>query len=65
MFEALSNGTVTGVQLVVTIGAMIITFLAMMRFLNNTVEWFGNRAGVHNLTLEVSVIANGKIQGGV
>ncbi|KAL5007130.1 hypothetical protein ScPMuIL_015936 [Solemya velum] len=52
MFEALSNGTVVGVQLVVTVAAMIITFLAMMKFLNRTVEWFGDRAGVDNLTLE-------------
>lgn len=56
MFEALSDGTIQGVKLVVMVTSMIITFLAMMKFLNNTVEWFGDRAGVKNLTLEVRII---------
>ena len=45
IIEAISNGAVVSVKIVVNIVVNIIAFVALLEFVNQTLTWFGNRLG--------------------
>ncbi|KAK7494706.1 hypothetical protein BaRGS_00014104, partial [Batillaria attramentaria] len=50
LLEAVSEAALTGVRIVVSICANALVFVAVLEFLDKTVEWFGDQAGVDNLS---------------
>ncbi|KAL5006235.1 hypothetical protein ScPMuIL_015041 [Solemya velum] len=52
IIQAVSQGAVQGLKLVSVIIVNLLAYFSIMQFLNSTVEWFGNRAGVQGLTFE-------------
>ena len=53
MIEAAYQGANQSIKLVANICIQVMAFLAILKFLNNTLTWFGDRAGVDELTFEV------------
>ncbi|KAK7485896.1 hypothetical protein BaRGS_00022891 [Batillaria attramentaria] len=52
MFEAIAVGASTAVKLIANIAANLIAIIALLEFLNATLQWFGDRAGVDGLTFQ-------------
>lgn len=44
--EAAAGGALASIQLIANIAASLIAFLAALRFVNETLTWFGHRAGM-------------------
>ena len=44
-----------GVTVVVTLSANLLVFISLLAFADHTLEWFGDQAGVEDLTLSVSL----------
>ena len=57
MIEAAYQGANQSIKLVANICIQVMAFLAILKFLNNTLTWFGDRAGVDELTFEVRRLA--------
>lgn len=55
LLDAASNGALASLKIVGAIAANLIAFMSMLAFINATLAWFGDRAGVENLTFEVSI----------
>ena len=53
IFEAATNGAAVSAKLVAAIVVNVIAFLSLLKFVNVTFVWFGERVGVEGLTLEV------------
>ena len=53
MIEAAYQGANQSIKLVANICINVMAFLAILEFLNNTLTWFGERAGVDDFTFEV------------
>ena len=53
VIEAAYQGANQSIKLVANICINLMAFLAILKFLNNTLTWFGERAGVDDLTFEV------------
>ena len=56
VIEAAYQGANQSIKLVANICINLMAFLAILKFLNNTLTWFGERAGVDDLTFEVNVL---------
>jgi pyrimidine nucleoside transport protein len=46
LIEAASNGAQQSIKLVADIGLTITAFIALLQFVNATLTWFGQRAGL-------------------
>ena len=46
LIEAASNGAQQSIKLVANIGVNLIAFIALLQFINATLTWFGQRAGL-------------------
>lgn len=56
LLDAASNGALPSLKIVGAIAANLIAFMSMLAFINATLAWFGDRAGVENLTFELYII---------
>ena len=56
LIDAAASGAILAVKLVGNIAANLIAFIALLAFLNDTLTWFGKRAGLEDpdLTFEVT-----------
>ena len=52
IFEAIGNGAMTGMRIAVSVGAMLIAFVALIYMLNGLLGWFGGLFGFDGLTLQ-------------
>ncbi|XP_060085850.1 uncharacterized transporter YutK-like [Ylistrum balloti] len=52
LVEALSKGGMQGLQLMVNVLINLLIYISLFAFVNAAVTWFGNRAGMEELTLE-------------
>ncbi len=52
VFEAIGNGAMTGLNVAVSVGAMLIAFVALIYMLNGILGWFGGVFGFESLTLQ-------------
>ncbi|MEO1247526.1 MAG: NupC/NupG family nucleoside CNT transporter [Pseudomonadota bacterium] len=52
VFEAIGNGAMTGLNVAVSVGAMLIAFVALIYMLNGLLGWFGGLFGFDALTLQ-------------
>ncbi len=52
LFEAIGNGAMTGLNIAVSVGAMLIAFVALIYMLNGILGWLGSLVGVEALTLQ-------------
>lgn len=52
IFEAIANGARDGLTLALTVGAMLVAFVAMIALLNGIIGWIGGLFGLESLTLE-------------
>ena len=52
VFEAIGNGAMTGLNIAVSVGAMLIAFVAIIYMLNGLLGWFGGLFGFEALTLQ-------------
>ncbi|XP_060085848.1 solute carrier family 28 member 3-like [Ylistrum balloti] len=50
--EALSTGGMQGLQLMINVLVNLLIYISLFAFVNAAVTWFGDRAGVEELTLE-------------
>jgi pyrimidine nucleoside transport protein len=46
LIEAASNGAQQSIKLIANIGVNLIAFIALLQFINATLTWFGQRAGL-------------------
>ncbi|NXP21427.1 S28A1 protein, partial [Scytalopus superciliaris] len=53
ILEAASNGAAASVGLVANIAASLISFLAVLEFINAAVRWFGQMVDIQDLTFQV------------
>ncbi len=58
MIDAASAGASAAIGLVANIAACLISFFAILHFLNTTLTWFGLRVGIDDpvLTFEVFIV---------
>lgn len=65
MIEAAALGASQAIKLVANVAANLVAFIALVEFLNQTLIWFGNRAGMEKpdkeLTFQVKHIKNHSI----
>lgn len=52
VIEAAASGALTGLQLALNVGAMLIAFIALIAMLNFGIAWLGTHAGLPGLSLE-------------
>lgn len=52
LFEAIGNGAVTGMYIAMSVGAMLIAFVAIIYLLNGILGWLGGWFGFGDLTLQ-------------
>ncbi len=52
VFEAIGNGAMTGLNIAVSVGAMLIAFVALIYMANGILSWFGGLFGFEALTLQ-------------
>ncbi|MDJ0910940.1 MAG: NupC/NupG family nucleoside CNT transporter [Woeseiaceae bacterium] len=52
IFEAIGNGAMTGMKIAVSVGAMLIAFVALIYMLNGLLGWVGSLFGFDGLTLQ-------------
>ncbi|KAL8570397.1 hypothetical protein ACOMHN_035815 [Nucella lapillus] len=52
MIEAASAGASNAIMLVANVVVNVIAFLSILKFINATLTWFGDRAGVEGLTFQ-------------
>lgn len=52
IFEAIGNGAMTGMQIAMSVGAMLIAFVAIIYMLNGFLGWIGGWFGIPQLTLQ-------------
>lgn len=52
IFEAIGNGAMTGMRIAVSVGAMLIAFVAIIYMLNGLLGWVGGLVGIQDLTLQ-------------
>ncbi|KAJ8302015.1 hypothetical protein KUTeg_021002 [Tegillarca granosa] len=51
LLDAVSQGCETGTRLVVAVVVNVLVYTSLLSLVNSTLEWFGDRAGVVNLSL--------------
>ncbi|HNP36671.1 MAG TPA: NupC/NupG family nucleoside CNT transporter [Woeseiaceae bacterium] len=52
IFEAIGNGAMTGMRIAVSVGAMLIAFVAIIYMLNGLLGWIGGLFGFEDLTMQ-------------
>ncbi len=52
VFEAIGNGAMTGLNIAVSVGAMLIAFVALIYMVNGMLTWAGSLVGIEGLTLQ-------------
>ena len=52
IFEAIGNGAMTGLNIAVSVAAMLIAFVALIYMVNGILGWFGSLFGIEALTLQ-------------
>lgn len=52
LFEAIGNGALTGMQIAMSVGAMLIAFVGLIYLLNGLLGWVGGWFGFDDLTLQ-------------
>jgi CNT family concentrative nucleoside transporter len=52
IFEAIGNGAMTGLRIAVSVGAMLIAFVAIIYMLNGLLGWLGSLFGLQDLTMQ-------------
>jgi len=52
VFEAIGNGAMTGLKVAVSVGAMLIAFVALIYMLNGILTGLGSYVGIESLTLQ-------------
>ncbi|MEO1201402.1 MAG: NupC/NupG family nucleoside CNT transporter [Pseudomonadota bacterium] len=52
LFEAIGNGALTGMQIAMSVGAMLIAFVGLIYLLNGLLGWVGGLFGFADLTLQ-------------
>lgn len=52
VFEAIGNGAMTGLNIAVSVGAMLIAFVALIYMLNGILGWMGGWFGFESLTMQ-------------
>ena len=52
LFEAIGNGAMTGLNIAVSVGAMLIAFVALIYMVNGILGWLGSLVGIEALTLQ-------------
>lgn len=52
VFEAIGNGAMTGMHIAMSVGAMLIAFVAIIYMLNGLLGWVGSIVGIEDLTLQ-------------
>ncbi len=52
IFEAIGNGAMTGMQVALSVGAMLIAFVGIIYMLNGLIAWCGSLVGIEGLTLQ-------------
>lgn len=53
LLDAVTQGCETGTRLVVVIVVNVLVYISLLALIDSTLEWFGDRAGVANLSLTV------------
>ena len=53
IFDAAASGALSGLQLALNVGAMLVAFTALIALLNALVGWIGTLLGVEALTIEL------------
>ena len=53
---AIMEGALEGAIVVVQVAANLIAFIAILHFLNSSLEWFGLRVGQEGITFEVRYV---------
>lgn len=48
ILEAAAKGASESIKLVANVAVNLVAFIALIEFLNQTLIWFGNRAGMEN-----------------
>ena len=59
LIDAASSGASQSIKLVANIAVNLIAFLSLLAFFNDTLTWFGKRAGVNDPPLTFEVRAAG------
>ena len=54
LIEAASNGASMSIKLVANIAVNLIAFVALLHFVNSSLVWFGDRAGVDDFSFQVN-----------
>ncbi len=52
IFEAIGNGAMTGMQVAMAVGAMLIAFVSLIYLLNGALGWVGSLFDIEGLTLQ-------------
>lgn len=52
IFEAIGNGAMTGLSVALSVGALLIAFVAIIYLLNGLIGWAGGLVGFEDLTLQ-------------
>lgn len=55
MLDAVYQGCETGTRLLVAIVVNVMIYISLLTLVNSTLAWFGDRAGVANLSIEVNI----------
>lgn len=53
IFDAAASGALSGLQLALNVGAMLVAFTALIAMLNAMISWVGGLAGFESLTIEL------------
>lgn len=53
VFDAAANGALTGMQIALAVGAMLLAFIAFIAMLNGIIGWVGSLFGFENVTFQL------------
>ena len=56
--DAFVKGAEASASYIAAIMAYLMTAVSLLEFVNTNLTWFGHRAGIEHLTLQVSVMTN-------
>ena len=53
IFDAAASGALTGLQMALAVGAMLLAFISLIALLNGILGWAGDSVGINGLTIEL------------